>query len=237
VDNDGTVSAKNVYKFLELDPTNYSRWCKTKILNNSFAEESVDFNPFVINDECGGQSTTDYKLTISFAKKLCMQQGNERGEEARNYFIKVEEKLKQIAKGEAIPKLPKATDKSLEIKEKNARVRTASLYLKIANNKVLPEAYRQIFLSYAGKELSGQEILPLPKSEQKTYSATEIGKIFGVSSQKIGRIANANNLKTDEYGMLYHDKARHSVKELDTFRYFDTAIPKFEELLIKKAVL
>lgn len=47
-----------------------------------------------MNDECGGQATTDYKLTISFAKKLCMLQKNERGEQARDYFIKAEEALK-----------------------------------------------------------------------------------------------------------------------------------------------
>lgn len=97
VDENGTVSAKDVYEFLELVASNYSRWCKNNIVENQFAEENVDFTAFVINDEWGGQATTDYRLSASFAKKLCMKQGNERGEQAREYFIKVEDKLKETA--------------------------------------------------------------------------------------------------------------------------------------------
>lgn len=121
-------------------------------------------------------------------------------------------------------------NKRLEIQEKNARVRMANIYLRIADNSALPEDYRSIFLSYASKEASGEEILPLPKTEQKTYSAGEIGAMLGLSGNKIGRLANEHNLKTNEYGQLYHDKSRHSAKEVDSFRYFDTAIPKFEEI-------
>lgn len=37
----------------------------------------------------------------------------------------------------------------------------------------------------------------LPKTD-KTYSATEVGKLLGgISTQRIGAIANKNNLKTD----------------------------------------
>lgn len=58
----------------------------------------------------------------------------------------------------------------------------------------------------------------LPKTE-KTWSATEIGKDFGVSPQAIGKKANALGIKTPEYGITVLDKARHSNKEVPTFRY------------------
>ena len=61
-----------------------------------WAEENVDFWAFVLNDEWGGQATTDYKLTARFAKKLSMTQKNERGEQARDYFTKVEDKTKEM---------------------------------------------------------------------------------------------------------------------------------------------
>lgn len=95
VDEEGRTTARKLYAFLELDKSNYSRWCRANILENPFAEESVDFNPFVIDDERNPKPTTDYKLTASFAKKLAMGCQNEKGEQARDYFIKVEDKLKK----------------------------------------------------------------------------------------------------------------------------------------------
>lgn len=70
VDENGMTTAKKLYNFLELSPSNYSKWCRTNIVENSFAEEKVDYWAFVLNDERGGQATTDYKLTAHFAKKL-----------------------------------------------------------------------------------------------------------------------------------------------------------------------
>lgn len=95
VDAKGETTARKLYAFLELDKSNYSKWAKVNILNNRFAEENIDFVPFALNGECGGQATIDYKLAASFAKKLAMASQSERGEQARNYFIKVEDLLKQ----------------------------------------------------------------------------------------------------------------------------------------------
>lgn len=97
IDEEGRTTAKKLYEFLELENKNYSRWCKTNILENEFAEESIDYIPFVINEECGGQASTDYKLSSSFAKKLAIGTHNFKGEAAKNYFIKIEEKLKERA--------------------------------------------------------------------------------------------------------------------------------------------
>lgn len=97
IDEEGRTTAKKLYDFLELNPSNYSKWTKRNIVGNEFAEENIDYIPFVLNDECGGQATTDYKLSAPFAKKLAMGTHNEKGEAAKNYFIRVEEKLKEIA--------------------------------------------------------------------------------------------------------------------------------------------
>ncbi|MDE5854512.1 MAG: toxin Bro, partial [Ruminococcus sp.] len=59
----------------------------------------------------------------------------------------------------------------------------------------------------------------------------DIGKMFGVSAQKVGSVAKANGMKTDEYGSWYHDKSPYSNKEVDTFRYNDKAVKKFRNLL------
>ncbi len=98
VDGQGMTTAKKLYAFLEKDVSNYSRWFKKNILNNEFAEEGVDYFPFVIKDECGGQASQDAKLTASFAKKLSMMQKNEKGEAARNYFVGIENGAKKLFK-------------------------------------------------------------------------------------------------------------------------------------------
>lgn len=58
----------------------------------------------------------------------------------------------------------------------------------------------------------------LPQTE-KTWSATEIGNAFGVSSMAIGKKANALGLKTEQNGIFVLDKSRHSNKEVTSFRY------------------
>lgn len=97
IDSQGRTTAKKLYEFLELDKSNYSRWCRKHILKNPYAEENVDFWAFVTNDEWGGQASTDFKITSSFAKKLAMVSGSERGEEAREYFLRTETALKDVA--------------------------------------------------------------------------------------------------------------------------------------------
>ena len=67
----------------------------------------------------------------------------------------------------------------------------------------------------------------------KTYSATEVGNAFGVSAQKVGKIANDYGLKTDEYGITVMDKSRYSSKEVTTFRYNEKGKAKIREILGK----
>ena len=67
--------------------------------------------------------------------------------------------------------------------------------------------------------------------QEKSYSATDIGKMLGVSKAKIGALANKNNMKCDEYGSWFHDKSPYSGKEVETFRYNSKAIEKFRSLL------
>ena len=96
IDENGMTTAGKLYDFLGMDRRNYSRWFKNNFTKNQFAEENVDYFPFVTNEECGGQASQDAKLTSAFAKKLSMQQKNERGEQARNYFVRVEDKSKDM---------------------------------------------------------------------------------------------------------------------------------------------
>lgn len=97
MDKDGFVSGRNLYDFLRLDKSNYSRWCKTNIAENPFAAKGADYTELVIHDELHHNPTIDYRLAVSFAKKLAMMSHSERGEEARCYFLACEETLRRVA--------------------------------------------------------------------------------------------------------------------------------------------
>lgn len=97
IDENGMTTARKLYAFLELNPAHYARWFKSNITDNEFAEENIDFTPFTINGECGGQATQDARLTAHFAKKLSCKGNGEKAELAREYFARVEEKAKEFA--------------------------------------------------------------------------------------------------------------------------------------------
>lgn len=127
---------------------------------------------------------------------------------------------------------PKSKDERLHVMEMNARSRMAQTYLKLANVDTLSDTYKTVLVSKASEVLAGEPILPLPTSKHnKVYSAKEIGKIFGISANKVGRIANDHNLKIPEYGEYRRDKSQYSAKEVDTWVYFEAAIAEFSKIL------
>lgn len=139
--------------------------------------------------------------------------------------------IKSLRKGEN--RLIKTTEYqklTAEAKLNNSRARMASVLMRLAEKTEIKE-YKQLCCSYASAVITGKPIIPLPEVKKKTYSATEIGNILGVSANKIGILANKNNLKTEQYGKTFYDKSKYSNKEVETFRYYDEAIPRFQELL------
>ena len=127
-------------------------------------------------------------------------------------------------------KTPTSQQERLEVMKKNSIAREANLWLRIAQN-TSNGTYKEICNAYAANTLAGREVFELPKATEKTYSATEIGKMLGVSKQKIGILSNENDMKCDEYGSWYHDKSPYSGKEVEAFRYNSRAIEKFRALL------
>lgn len=147
-------------------------------------------------------------------------------------FNAMEEELR---KPKAIPeKNSVLQSKRVEIMELNSRTRAANLLLKIAERTNIPE-YKAVCNAKAAEMVVGEMILPLPVAERRTYSATEIGAMFGVSANKIGKLANKHNLKTDAYGKLFYSKSEHSAKEVETWRYYESVIPVFEKIFGREA--
>lgn len=145
-------------------------------------------------------------------------------------FNKMEKKLKES-------NTPQRTDRELSLDERKLALEEKKFmyesWLKLGELTTIPE-YKQITQSYAANTLAGKEVFSLPEANKKTYSATEIGNILGISANKVGRIAKQYGLKTKEYGKLFYDKARHSNKEIETFRYHETAVTILKEIIAKE---
>lgn len=100
IDSEGMTTAKKLYAFLELAPSQFSRWCKQNILENEFATENEDYWRFDIDVETptgGIVKRDDYRLTAHFAKKLSLKGNGEKAEQAREYFTTIEERVKEKA--------------------------------------------------------------------------------------------------------------------------------------------
>ena len=126
----------------------------------------------------------------------------------------------------------KSSEDRFRIMEMNARSRMAQTYMKLAQVDTLSNTYKNVLVSKASEVLAGERIIPLPEVQQrKAYSAKEIGDMFGISANKVGRLANQHRLKTAPFGEFRRDKSQYSSYECDTWVYFDTAIPEFERIL------
>lgn len=122
----------------------------------------------------------------------------------------------------------------LSIMEDNAATRKANMMYKIAM-ATSSETARQSLLAHAAKELTGEMTVPVMK--HKEYTATQIGQKLGITSNKVGRIANQLGLKAEqpgqnEYGRWANSKSRSSDKEVPQWLYFDKGV-KAIELAIK----
>lgn len=121
-----------------------------------------------------------------------------------------------------------------DLKSRELQLKRAEYLSKIAERYLnrCDGRYAQILDSYATKELTGEHILPLPERIEHYYTAEEVGKIVGISANKVGRIANLNHLKTEKYGKWFIDKAKYTNKEIEAFRYNQAGIDYIKQLLV-----
>ena len=95
---------------------------------------------------------------------------------------------------------------------------------------VLSKEAKETILVTTSENLLGLDLGYRPQV-QKTYTATQIGEQLGISANKVDKLTNTHNLKTDKYGIRVLDKARGHGKQLENFRYYDCAIDRFKSIL------
>lgn len=81
------ISGRALHNFLEV-ATPYDKWFP-RMVEYGFTE-GTDFSTF-LSESTGGRPATDHAVKLNMAKELAMIQRTEKGKQARQYFIKVEE--------------------------------------------------------------------------------------------------------------------------------------------------
>ena len=118
-------SVRDLYEYLELAPSVFSRWCNSNIQNNAFAIEGIDYeqlNTYVELQNGGEKAVIEYAVHPDFGAKLCMVSRSAKAEEVRNWFLARNKKLavieQQAASVVALPQDP--DDLILMLAQRNA---------------------------------------------------------------------------------------------------------------------
>jgi anti-repressor protein len=178
-----TVSGRELHNFLNIE-TPYVKWFN-RMTEYGFTEgedyaEVLD--KIVQNPKEGGRPATDHQLTIPMAKELCMIQRNERGKQARQYFLAVEA---QWNSPEAV--MRRAV---LIAQKQNDQLKAANRQLLAENNDLKPDA------EYARAVCVGKNC----------RTTTTLAKDYGLSAEKLNSILHGLKIQyktSDGQWVLY----------------------------------
>lgn len=151
------------------------------------------------------------------------------------YFLLREKKEKQqLSSTEAQEIELKAKAMRAEAMRLNARTRAFKEIKTSIPRDQLSEVALKVFDLKGTETLTGAELGNFLPPVEKTYSATEIGNRLGITSNKVGKLANLHGLKTEEYGITVMDKSPYSSKNVPSFRYYESGVQKIKEILDKE---
>ena len=216
----------------------YGKQAISKILDRNNYLKDKEFSGVVkLGTPSGEQETRVF--TEDGIYEVTMLAKTEKAKEFRRFIRKL---LKSLRRGEA--KIIKPSNEQVEliqIKRKNAearlrnsKVREAKFLLEAVDKykNVLAEQSVELLTINALEIINGKDTLKKPAlPDKKYYSATEIGEELGISANKVGRIATANNLKTDEYGKTVLSKSQYGPKQCPTFIYNQKGKEKIKEIV------
>lgn len=136
-DKDGAqaVMGRDLHTFLEVS-TRYNDWIARLIEKYGFIA-GQDFYSKMSKTPNGGRPSENHVLTLDMAKEISMVQNNDKGRQARRYFIECERRAKEPAElspEELMARAIKVADHT--IKELEAKTADQALALEAAKPKV-----------------------------------------------------------------------------------------------------
>lgn len=166
-DNDRiTVSARELHGFLGIE-SNFTTWFR-RMCEYGF-EQEIDFIPFLEKSN-GGRPSTDYQLTIEMAKEISMIQRNEKGKQARQYFIACEKKLS--SKQYKLPTSPKEILALIVADNEERDQRIEKLEKRVSDLSASKLPWREQMLKRVRKECEDRHI-SFPTRMKEIYDAIE----------------------------------------------------------------
>lgn len=110
--------------------------------------------------------------------------------------------------------------KHLAIMEEKSKTAKGNLLYRLAMKASTPEQ-RDVLMAEAMSTVIGHQVLPIMR--QKEYSATEVGKMYGITSNKVGRISNDLGLKAEKPGRNEYGRwaMTNANGERPTWLYFE----------------
>ncbi|EAH6340788.1 phage antirepressor Ant [Campylobacter coli] len=86
------ANVENLFCYLEVN-SKFADWIKNRINQYDFIENQ----DYIIKEVfTGRRPRKEYYVTLDMAKELCMVENNEKGRQARRYFIECEKRLKNL---------------------------------------------------------------------------------------------------------------------------------------------
>ena len=108
------VDARELWSFLH-SKQQFSNWITGRIENYGFTE-NIDF--ITINNSIYSPPRKEYTISLDMAKELSMVERNEKGREARKYFIECEKRLKE----KKDPRIPRTMAEALQLAANHAKL-------------------------------------------------------------------------------------------------------------------
>ena len=216
-----TVSARELHQKLGIEHR-FNDWFK-RMLKYGFVENK-DFTSVQVCTEVqnnGGiqkRELVEYYLSLDMAKEICMIQRSEIGRTFRQYFIECEKELKNI-----VTKVEYITKRSKE----EIDLERARFIYEVGQESPI-ETYKEICSAISVNMVAGQNLLPMPKLKTQIFTASQIAEELHISKNRVGAIANKNNLKQEEYGEWIWDRAANG-KQVKNFVYNSKGFEKIKE--------
>ncbi|MFY7347144.1 hypothetical protein ACOTXF_01290 [Enterobacter cloacae complex sp. IR53041] len=233
--NGSVVTEKTIESQYLLEMVNAARkQCgEPAVRNNKFIEKVIDeLEGETYTKSVGRKNGQDIEV-ITMSIKQALRVAARESKAVRRSLV---DKLEDM---QAIPAMPKSQSGITEYRLAKAdQLKAQALEKNIANAREImsllprldPMAHQTLAASLINP-LIGYDAIPLPVIEEHYHTAGEVGEMLGVSAQKIGRIANANNLKTELHGKFFLDKSAHSSKQVEAFRYNQAGIEALRHLI------
>lgn len=194
------TNAEILFKFIAVD-TKFADWITRRINKYSFTENQ-DY--IVKTTYTGRRPRKEYFITLDMAKELCMVENNERGKEARRYFIECEKKLTRLKSIEQTNRI--ANLEAIAISKERYHAKQINGYkaqLAKHNEKIKVLKAKLTIAENEAKNLSSDEEL-LKKLEWLFKRALADGVIYAINSSRDKIINDALKKASDEFMSNLH---------------------------------